>query len=802
MLPSFSLALGYIQVVADWFHDPLIIFLFGLGLLLLFLWYLFSDNDRIKRVSGSWFIMGFCAFALISLYSNGIKYGIDIRGGQEFTLRIVPNVIDGVEQQITPEQLNSAKRIIDERVDGMGRLEASVVTKSPDRLVLQIPAQGDNDDEVARTEKTLTQIAKLELLAVHPQNQQLVASGTRFVNGYTLFSRKYNDQQGKEHEELLFLSKRKTVTGKDIARAFVDPQQPTKISVNLSKDGGERMSALTGNMRHGQDRLAVVLNGKCLIAPTVNSTLSTSFEITGLDEPGEAVRVAQALNNPLENELQKLESRKVSASLGETARQQGQLAGLTGLCLTFIMVLYYYRFAGIVAILGLIINAVVLLGMMSMFGFTLSLPGIAGIILTIGVAVDANVLIFERLREEREAGRPLSVALRNSFDKAFSAILDSNLTSLITAVILFWMATGNVRGFAITLAIGIGSSLLGAVVVTRVLFYWAEHVGMLKSLNFVNLFKKTNFDFMKWHKVCLGVSALIVAGMLVVGLSRNEKALGIDFTGGTMLTYTTQKDTPDSKTIQAAIDNLSLSKAAVVQKYPQTLNGDTIITIRCSDNNADVESVIEQVKKSIPALAEIGTPGRETIGPSLGREFLVNSLIALGAGLLAIMIYLTIRFEFAFALGAVVALFHDVIFVVGFIILMGGELNIIHVGAILTIAGYSINDTIVIFDRIRENLRFAAEDSQLDTAGLMNEAINATLSRTLLTSMTTLVSVCCLWGFGGPSMKDFSIAILVGILIGTYSSIYIAAPVVLLASRRSNLREDVMHTIKAGTSEA
>lgn len=302
------------------------------------------------------------------------------------------------------------------------------------------------------------------------------------------------------------------------------------------------MYNLTSRMELKRDRMAVVLDDVVKSAPTVNSVLSKSFVITGLDGPGEAEALTKVLSNPLTNKLNFESASEISASLGHTALLQGEYAGITGLILCFIMMIIYYRFAGLVAIVGLTINALLLLGAMSIFGFELTLPGIAGIVLTLGVAVDANVLIYERLREEKEAGRPFRVAIRNSFDKAFSAIFDSNITSLITAVILYWMATGTIKGFAVTLTVGVITSMIGAILVTRVLFYWADTIGIMKDVKFLNLFKsKSNINFMGQRGMSCSISAILLVICIVVGAMKGKDCLGMDFTGGSSISYLVNK---------------------------------------------------------------------------------------------------------------------------------------------------------------------------------------------------------------------------------------------------------------------
>jgi SecD/SecF fusion protein len=517
---------------------------------------------------------------------------------------------------------------------------------------------------------------------------------------------------------------------------------------------------------------------------------------------------------------------------------------------------------------------------MAMFGFTFTLPGIAGMVLTIGMAVDANVLIYERLREEIQSGKSLKNAIEASYDRAFSAIFDSHITSLITAVILFWLGSGTIKGFAVTLTIGVTASLFSAILVTRVIFRWGIDYNWFKHLTFLNLIRSAHYDFLGKRRICIGAALATIVISIGAFAYRGERALGIDFTGGTRIMFHLGRDASVSQAeVEKVLETLTLSKAAYPQQESNPTTG-TLLTVRCASKDADL--IRKQLRESIPALgakgdstnisfqlgkdakapleqvqkalddnksslskaatakeesnATTGTlvivrcatkdasaltakllaavPGlgsnvtdvpdyaidasQEEVSALIGGSFLIQSLIAIALGFVGIIIYMTARFEFSFALGGFVAIFHDVIICVGMVVLMGGELSLIHVGAVLTIAGYSISDTIVVFDRVREMLLIRTDSVEK----IMNEAINATLSRTLLTSSATLLSVAILGFLGGSALRDFGIIIFIGIVVGTFSSIFIASPVVLWWSKRRgvSIREDVLATIAKAES--
>ena len=810
------------RFLKDFFENPLTLFLVGLSLLILFFWYFATDVERRKRNVGTILLIGICGLCAMAIYppKERLKGGIDILGGSAFSLRVQPQEDDnGDPLPITPDQVDQAISIIEKRLNAMGGQDSLIARQGTDMIIVQMP--GVEPEEAARIRTTLEKTAKLEFREVSPRNEEVgpdgkklaqrVADGTEIVPGYRAYTHKYNDQDGNERTEPILLNRRPSVTGKDISFAAPSQQQSDAVDITLNGEGTEKMIALTENMRRGIDRIAIVLDGEVISAPAVNQTpLGKRFIIEGLSDPGEPMELAKALRNPLENSLSVEEERSVSATLGKAIIQQGTWSGIIGLAITFVFVLFYYRLAGTIALFGLIVNGIILFGTMAMFGFTFTLPGIAGMILTIGMAVDANVLIYERLREEIAAGKSLKNAIAASYEKAFTAIFDSNLTSLITAVILFWMASGTIKGFAVTLTIGILASMFSSILVTRVLFRWGVDTGLLRKLSFMNLIKPGNFDFLGKRKMST-VASLILLGASVGGYAlHNKDALGIDFTGGTLIQFQLGETEIPLDEVNAAIGQLTLTRAAYAQEESNPATG-TLLSIRC--DKADSINIENKLREAIPTLAARSAPtdqnpegeytiaaSKEEVSALIGMTFLKESLIALAFGLFGILIYITVRFEFSFAIGAFTALLHDVIISVGLIVLFGNELSLIHVGAILTIAGYSINDTIVVFDRIRESLLYRRGSVE----EIMNEAINATLSRTVLTSATTIVTVSILSFFGGSQLRDFSLVILIGLVVGTYSSIFVASPIVLWWSSRKggNLRRQVQDSIALETDVA
>lgn len=854
---------------------PLLVVGAGIVIVALIFWYVASEIDRRKRNVGSVAIgvVILLCFAAVFPPSEKLKGGIDLIGGSSFIVEIQKGKDTNNEEiEVNPEAVQQAISTLSKRLSNSGLSDTLFQPLGTDRIIIEMPGIGqDRRDEIR---ETIQKTARLLLKQVHPQNEsmlQKIKQGEPVPPAYKIYPlRVINDETGEVigTDEIL-LKKINIVGGESVDDAMVDPGRGGIVLVSLDSEGAERLESATSRMTPRVDRMAIVLDDVALIAPTVNSVLSNRFEISGLNGKGEAKKIAEALNNPLRNPLEILSERNVTPRYGQEIIRQGVTAAIAGLGLTLIFVLLYYRFAGLVALAGLLVNLLILFGAMAMFGATFTLPGIAGIILTIGVAVDANVLIYERLREEMAAGKSLVNALKAAYEKAFSAIFDANITTLLTAIVLLWRASDQMKGFAITLTIGILSSMFAALLVTRVLFFWGSDTKVLKKLSFMNLIPERTIKFMEMRKIAFLISGLLLIGSLVVMGTKRDSALGIDFLGGSIVNIQLgegQELTADE--IKSAYSDLTLEKNATVQvEQPVGSDGD-LVSIKCaSEDRAAIEA---ELRKDIPLLAKINgevlkytftTEGgptldsvkaaltelgfneaeatlkassdekksvlslavsaevaeklpasfkekfptlgeatvaidydvqidSETISASLGGEFFENSLWALGIGLFVVLVYISLRFEFSFAVGAFAALFHDILIAIGVVILFGTELSLIHVGAFLTIAGYSINDTIVVFDRLRETLR----SKRGDVSDVMNFAINATLSRTILTSVTTFVAVLVLWIFGGAALKDFSFAIMIGVVVGTYSSIFIAAPVVYLWSkaRGTNLRSELL----------
>ncbi|MEX1045079.1 MAG: protein translocase subunit SecD, partial [Chthoniobacterales bacterium] len=757
-------------------------------LLGLFIWYFFTDFSLRKRLIGltlTVLLVTFCLEALIPP-AQKIRLGLDLRGGTSFLLRLVDETGEGV----SPATLDQAIEVIRKRVDQFGVSEPIITSQGSDRIMVQIP--GLDTAQLAATKEQLQRVAKLEFALVHPQSESILAAieaGQGILPpGFAI--KEYKDViEGKEQILPLLVKQRPDLTGDQVtsANAFYDVQG-YGVAMRFDSEGAKLFGDLT-TANVGQ-RLAIMLDGDVQSAPSIRQPIyGGEAVITGRFSDQEARNLASVLENPLRTPVQIEETRSISASLGADSVKSGIGAGLLGLALVVVFVLLYYHLAGLIAVFALAVNIVLLFGAMSMFGFVLTLPGIAGIILTIGMAVDANVLIFERLREELKAGKSIGAAVNSAYNKAFSAIFDANVTTLITSGILFWQATGPVKGFAITLTLGIIASLFSALVFTRTCFGFMLDNFRLKKLTMLNWIPSRNINFLSFRHVALVISILTLLGSVVFFGMRGEKNFGIDFTGGDLLILGTAQDVPVAD-VRSALAAAGFGDT-LIQRADE--DGRELITVQSRFNTAD--QIYETLQQDLPG-AGWTIEQNDTVGPRVGNELATRSLIAITLGVLGILAYVTIRFEFSFALGALVALLHDVIITIGVFSFLGREFSLVMVGAILTIAGYSINDTIVVFDRIREGLRSGRRGS---IAGIMNSCINETLGRTILTSGTTLLATGALFFLGGPVLADFALAIIIGIIVGTYSSIFVAAPVVLWWSKRTgkSIKREVLGDLDA-----
>jgi SecD/SecF fusion protein len=765
---------------------PALTFFIGLCLLVLFGWYFATDFGLRKRLLATTLMVLLVVFSVLTIYppEKKIQLGLDIQGGTSFLIRLVKG-----DKDVTKAMLDQAVEVIRKRVDYFGGGEPVISPVGNDRILVQIPGLGTEKIQEARDQ--LSRVAKLEFRLVYPDTGERL----RDIDGgkavippeYRIETYKIAEGDGeKSHEERLLVKKKADLGGDRVteSHAYYGNEGWT-VQMRFDSEGAKTFGKITeANVGH---RFAIVLDGIIQSAPRINTAIyGGDAIITGKFGEKEARGLASVLENPLQTPVSIEEERSVSPTLGQDSIRASIIAGLIGLGITLLCVMIYYKFAGLIANLALLINLVLLIGALTMFRFVLTLPGIAGIILTIGMAVDASVLIYERLREEMALGKSLKVAVQAAYEKAFSSIFDANVTTLITAAVLFWRASGPVKGFAISLTLGILASLFTALIVGRNCLSWFVDTGRIKRISMLHLISSKNFNFLgKGFLACMCSLALIIAGATAFYV-RGDKNFGVDFRGGDLVTLSTTQNVSVGD-VRDTLKPIHLDDSPIQQSKQGDKN---YITIRSPINTSD--KIEKQVTQALPQ-AGFKVERAERVGALVGGELAKNSLWALALGIVGILIYVTLRFELSFAVGAIVALLHDVLITVGVFSLLGRELTLTMVGAVLTIAGYSINDTIVVYDRIREGLASGRRGS---IEQIMNESINQTLSRTILTSSVTLIPIVCLFLLGGAVLRDFSLAIIIGVVVGTYSSIFIASPIVLWWTKArgggaSSLRKEV-----------
>ena len=695
-----------------------------------------------------------------------IRLGLDLQGGTSFLVSMDTNRL--TEASDASSALSHAVEVLRKRVDKFGVAEPLIQPEGNNRILVQLPGLSAADQESAKV--AIQKAAFLEFRIVHPQSKELIEGGI-LEPGYEVLKRKERLRDGKEMTESVLVKKRPEMTGSAIKSAMVvrgNLGEP-EIHFTLDGPGAERFGEITRDNLH--QRLAIVLDGELYSAPVIQSPIETgSGQITGQFDQKEAFELANVLENPLRAPLRIDESREVNPTLGRDSIRSGIKAAIYGTLAVSAFMLVYYLVAGMVANVALIVNIIILLGVMCSIGTTLTLPGIAGIVLTVGMAVDANVLIYERIREETAKGKSLRGAVAAGYARAFGTIFDSHVTTLISSVILIYMGTGSIKGFGVALTIGVAASLFTALVVTRMIFDFLLDRGWLKSLPMLHIIRASKLDFMKLAKPAFIASWLLIAIGVAYGLHRGKSVFGVDFLGGDTSTFAFAQKA-DESVVRSALAGVGI-KDPLIQYQKDLGSGRETLRIDSATGTGD------KVKATLIGIpnAKFHLMGQDHIGATVGQEIQRSAVIASLLSLFGILVYVAFRYEFSFAIGAVLAVIHDVLMTIGWYCLSGREFNATTVAAILTIIGFSTNDTIVIFDRIREDLKLGVRGTFRE---VMNQALNQTLSRTMITSGTVFLATMSLYIFGGGAINDFAFTFLVGIITGTYSSIYIASALVL-----------------------
>ena len=878
-----------------------------------------------------------CLFSLRD-YQSDIKKGIDLEGGTELLYEIPLEDVPSAQRSSVAADV---KDVIARRFDSYGLKEISVAIAGSNRLQIQLP--GFDNEELERLKGQIEKAGELNIHLVSAAEYstqtvitEIEAAMVTRQQAVVAYNSLPADQQDplafpKELDRLVVYrpagddgvrgqpvvvenGKGLKVSGSFIqsAQSTFDQQGGPAVGFTFGGAGSTLFGNLTGENINSS--LAIVLDGLAVSVATINDAIYSTGIISGSftnDEVADIVTMLRAGSLPTKPILKSQQT--VGSVLGKESIDRGTQSMVVGFLLVVVFMLIFYRAAGLVANMSLMLNLLLVLTLLVIFRNTLTFPGMAGLLLTVGMAVDANILIFERIREERDRGKELPAAFKAGFQRAFWTIFDANLTTLITAFMLFQFGTGAVKGFAIVLSIGIFTSFFCSIFVSRLLISALIHSGAVKELSMTRLVSKTRIDFMSRRGIARTASIVLVLGGLTFLIWRGGQAMGIDFTGGTKLavnlsqptseallrekmdilanessslrfedlqiqvlgtadesgatryslkTKTLGSGTEETEAFKNAVEELLRSEgllapngisevriekiagvdgAADTHQMVATLNavrgvGDAaqagltaskveqdilasgfpvagvtevsesagIVSFELrSEAQADSTSALAlqgELTRKLSTFEEIDFsepfPEFSSIGGKVAQDMQGKTFVALMISFFPIVFYISIRFELIFGLAAIVALLHDILFTLGALavgdFLLGDmlslKINLPVVAALLTVVGYSLNDTIVIFDRIRENLVDARRD--VNYPDIVNRSINQTLARTLLTSMTTFLVVAILLTYGGEGLHAFAFALCIGVLVGTYSSIFVASPTLIHLQEKARIRRE------------
>jgi SecD/SecF fusion protein len=714
------------------------------------------------------------------------RLGLDLRGGTQ----IVLEATDSPDRRVDGDTVARTLEVLRRRVDQLGVAEPTLQRSGERRVIVELPGVYDPAEAVEVIGRTAQLtfhpvLGLAEPAAGEPATSQPPASTDELVLA---------DEDGGR----LRLGPA-ALTGEAVgdARAELDPQAQVRwqVAIEFQGDGGRRWAELTGEAAcqppgNPTRRVAIVLDRQVISSPQVDPSVACEQGIGG----GQTVitgdftdREAQDLSlliraGALPVPVEVVSQRTVGPTLGEAAIKASVQAAVLGTALTILYMIAYYRLLGGLAAVALLCYGLLSFAVLLALRSTLTLPGIAGFVLAIGMAVDANVLVFERMREEHRAGAGLRPSLERGFTKAFSAIADSNVTTLLAAVLLFFLASGAVRGFGVTLSVGVLVSMFTALVVTRVLVELVTRaaavrqrpglLGLAGGGRLATWLATRGPDLLgraRWW-LAGSLAALLLAG---AGLVVRGPNFGVEFTGGRLLEYRTERPV-DLDAARRVLAEAGFPRAVV------QASGDGDLTVRTGQLDQAGE---ERVRRAVAGVGGQATELRdEFIGPTIGAELRRKAVIALGIALVVQLGYLAIRFRWTFGAAAVLAMFHDVAILLGLFAWLGKPLDGVFLAALLTVIGYSVNDSVVVFDRIRERLR-ARTREPLDR--LVNDACLQTVPRTVNTGLGAVFILAALFVLGGDTLTDFALALLVGILVGTYSSVFVAAPLLVAFEQRS-----------------
>jgi SecD/SecF fusion protein len=753
-------------------------------------------------------LLGVAAWLAFPIQKTNL--GLDLQGG----LSVILEGQSSASNPVTDAKMDQAIRVIQDRVNRLGVAEPEIQRQGADKISVQLPGIDNPDDALKVIGKTAvleffdvkqfgTPYASQEeaLKAVGVATTEELPAGTQIVH--------WPIAGGNQSDQWFVVTTPPAVTGAMLSGAqwTYDQNNSPKVDMQFNDQGATifedvtRRMAETAQITGVDQRLAIVLDGEVASAPRVLEQIAGGkAEITGKFTVDEAKQLALVLDTGrLPVELKAVSQNSIGAILGKSALNQALIAGAVGLLLVMIFMIAYYRLLGVVASVALIIYGVLFIGILNGIGVTMTLPGIAGMILTLGMAVDANVLIFARMRDEVAAGKTIPAATAAGFKKAFRAVFDCNMTTIITAIILFWAASGGIKGFALTLGIGVALSMFTAVVVTRsilsLLSGWKPfrnpkllglHVDSAKRMKVYPLMR-----YKWWFLGSLGlVTVFALITIFVVGLD-----FGIDFKGGTRMEVGLEQSATVDE-VRSVVSGVGVQDPVVQEVTGAAGTHSFMITAQGMDE-AQAKEVLAQLDSRFGTTQE--ATGTESVGASFGRETTNRAFIACAIAIVAIIGYLTFRFEFKFAIPAIVALLHDVGLTLGIYAATNRLVTTATVAAILTILGYSLHDTIISFDRIRENTLLMKKETYGEMVDL---SIRQTLVRSINTTIAILLPLVSILIFGGPTLKDFAFALTIGVLTGTYSSFFVASPLVVLWKEREPRYRKRLAVAGAGSGRA
>lgn len=712
--------------------------------------------------------------------------------------RVILRLTDEQVKFIRNHAVDQSLEIIRNRIDQFGVAEPVIIRQGTDEIVVQLPGVKDPQralsliGQTAQLEfKLVDDSAAVNLDSLIAQAQaagqwqpgqsrkqlNLALQGRLPAGSEIYFMQEKDKRTGKDVRLPILLKSQTLMTGEMIKDAQVrvggNFNEPY-VSLDFTSRGGKVFGQITE--RSVGKRFAIVLDEVVRSAPVIREKiLGGSAQISGGFTYNEAADLAIVLRvGALPAPVSIIQNLTVGASLGQDAINKGLMSGLLGTGLVVIFMLIYYRSSGLIANGAMVLNVIFLFACLAALRATLTLPGIAGIILSIGMAVDSNIIIFERMREEFALGKSAKSGVEGGYNKAFWTIVDGHVTTLVTAFALFLFGTGPIKGFAVTLSLGVLLNLFTTLFCSRLVYDYILHKRWFRDPKFLHFIQNPKLDYMRAKKITFTVSGLLsILGLIAfVQIARGQANLGVDFAGGSLLQYkATQPFTlAEARSAFAAsgLEGIDL----------QQVEGENRLIVKLKKSEEKMSGRTEQVTKvlheRLPA-KNFALESQSEIGASVSDQLRSKAVQAIVISLLGVVIYLGLRFDLRFGIAATIATFHDVLAVLGICWVMGIEMNLLIVTALLTLAGYSLNDTVIIFDRIRENLA-KAKDHQNITNQTINDSTNEVLSRSIVTSLTVFLVLVALFWLGGSVIHDFSFALLLGVIVGTYSSVFVASP--------------------------